>query len=181
MGKIEVEFIPWPKISRPKNNLITITEKMDGTNACIVIQDGEIKAVQSRNRFIQPGNDNAGFAHYVETNKEILLGLGDGYHFGEWVGPGIQKNPHKLTEKTFFIFNTFRPEETLPEGIKAVKVLYEGPYSDLEINKAYTELKIRAEQEEYIPEGIIVYFHMTKSRIKYTYNNQDGKWTNDGI
>jgi hypothetical protein len=174
----EVEFRPWPKIGRPKTNRITISEKMDGTNACIIIQDGLIKGVQSRNRLITPENDNAGFANYVQTNRETLITLGDGYHYGEWCGPGIQKNPHNLEQKTLYLFNTFRPVETLPVGVKMVQILYEGPHSEEEINKAYTELWESALREGYTPEGIIVYSHAIRTHFKYTYANQEGKWAN---
>lgn len=171
-----VEFKAWPKIPRPKGNMITISEKMDGTNACVIIDDGKVVGIQSRNRLIQVGDDNMGFAHYVSQNEEALASLGDGYHYGEWVGPGIQKNPHNLTEKTFFLFNTFRPQETLPAGVEVVKVLYQGPYSEDAINKAYSDLWENATASKYQPEGIIVYSHATRSYVKHTYANQDGKW-----
>lgn len=101
-----LEFKPWPKISRDNPFNVTITEKIDGTNACIIIQDGLLVGVQSRKRFITTLDDNYGFAAWVCENENELLKLGDGYHYGEWAGPGIQKNPHDLNEKTFFLFNS---------------------------------------------------------------------------
>ena len=173
----EFEFKPWPKIQRPKNNLITITEKIDGTNACVVIQEGKFVGCQSRNRIIKPGDDNMGFAHWAYQNKEELESLGDGYHFGEWAGPGIQKNPHNLEEKTFFLFNTHRPADTLPDCVKQVPVLYHGPYSQEAIDEEYTKLWDRAAEQRYTPEGLIIFHHVTKSFTKVTYANQDGKWS----
>ena len=38
---MSVEFKPWPKIGRDNPFVVTITEKMDGTNACIIIKDGK--------------------------------------------------------------------------------------------------------------------------------------------
>jgi len=96
---MDFEFKPWPKIPRPKGMNITITEKMDGTNACVVIQDGNFVGAQSRNRIITPEDDNMGFANWAYENQSDLEGLGDGYHYGEWCGPGIQKNPHNLGKK----------------------------------------------------------------------------------
>lgn len=174
----EVEFKPWPKISRPKNMKITITEKMDGTNACVVIQDEKIVGIQSRNRFIEPGDDNAGFAKWVVENEDSLVTLGDGYHYGEWCGPGIQSNPHNLEEKEFYLFNTFRPFETLPETVKQVRVLYTGPFDQSAIDTAYTYLWEDASLSKYTPEGIMVYHHLFRSYVKHTYANQDGKWVN---
>ncbi len=37
-----VEFKAWPKIPREKGNIVTVTEKIDGTNACGIIRDGEL-------------------------------------------------------------------------------------------------------------------------------------------
>ena len=107
-----VEFKAWEKIPRENPFTVTITEKIDGTNACIIIMDGEIVGVQSRKRLITVLEDNYGFAKWVEYNKKDLLGLGDGYHYGEWAGLGIQGNPHKLDKKHFFLFNTFRWNST---------------------------------------------------------------------
>ena len=68
-----MEFKAWPKIPRLENTNWTITEKIDGTNACIIISnDGTEIAAQSRTRLITPDNDNAGFARWVQENKEDL-------------------------------------------------------------------------------------------------------------
>ncbi len=175
-----VEFKAWPKIPRAKGNQITITEKIDGTNACVIVRDGEVVGCQSRNRLIKPGDDNMGFAFWVYENAEALAQLGDGYHYGEWAGPGIQKNPHMLDEKTFFLFNTFRPQESLPECVKQVDVLYQGPYSPGVIEDTMQGLWKSATDKEYIPEGIIIYFHDSRSHMKDTFANRGGKWQSEG-
>src|ERR1700688_4334347 len=51
---------------------------------------------QSRGRFITPArvkakNDNYGLAQYVDDNREALKRLGQGYHYGEFWGYGIQR------------------------------------------------------------------------------------------
>ena len=173
---MEIEFKPWPKIPRDKGNIITITEKMDGTNGCIVIKDNKIVAIQSRNRFIKLGDDNYGFALWVSENEECLLNLGEGHHYGEWVGPGIQKNPHNLDKKTFFLFNTFRPVETLPECVKQVKVLYNGAYSLEIVEDTMEGLKLYAKVSEYKPEGIVIYNHDSRTHMKKTFKFSEGKW-----
>ena len=48
------------------------TVKLHGTNASI-IYDGSEMWVQSRENIIEVGKDNAGFAMWVQANKEILL------------------------------------------------------------------------------------------------------------
>lgn len=50
---MSIEFQPWPKIAR-LNREITITEKIDGTNAAVIVtEEGEV-AAQSRKNLITP-------------------------------------------------------------------------------------------------------------------------------
>ncbi len=125
------DFIPFPKIPRLSRKAI-ITEKIDGTNASIWIDDvgDDMTADQraqcvfadhaadgrpywiwaaSRKRFITPGKatDNFGFAGWVRDNVEELVKLGPGVHHGEWWGGKIQRG-YGLTEKRFSLFNTSR-------------------------------------------------------------------------
>lgn len=97
-------FKAWPKIPRLENEVYHITEKIDGTNACIIVNEQGVFA-QSRTRIITPDDDNYGFARWVQENAEQLkLDLGEGYHFGEWWGKGIQRG-YGLEEKRFSLFN----------------------------------------------------------------------------
>ena len=176
-----IEFKAWPKIPRATGEKVTITEKIDGTNACIVIQDGKIAGVQSRKRFITPEDDNYGFAAWVEENKEKLLTLGDGYHYGEWAGLGIQKNPHNLASKKFFLFNTFMWNEQNPNKPKCcevVPILFQGELAEDDIDRVLYKLKKCSAQEGYTAEGIVIYYQNTKRYEKYTYNYSAGKWCN---
>ena len=132
-----VEFMPFPKIPR-LNRDITITEKIDGTNGAIGIVmhgPGEYEVyAQSRGRIITPENDNAGFAAWVEQNKEVLAQtLGAGLHFGEWWGKGIQRG-YDQTRKWFSLFNFERwandqqVAAAANIGLQVVPVLYHGPW-----------------------------------------------------
>lgn len=130
-----MEFKPWPKITRIENKRKPIfTEKIDGTNSCIVIQDGNIWC-QSRNRFITPDDDNYGFAGWVHRNKEEILQLGNGHHFGEWWGLGIGR-VYDQPVKRFSLFNTRRWTEIhqLPAIISVVPIL---PVSTVEEARQY--------------------------------------------
>jgi hypothetical protein len=171
-----VEFRSWPKIPRNKGGKVTITEKIDGTNACVIIRGGELVGIQSRNRLIKPGDDNMGFAFWVSENVEELVSLGDGYHYGEWAGPGIQNNRHMLKQETFFLFNTFRPYDTLPECVKQVPVLYQGRGSPEVTEDTMRELWDTATSAGYIPEGVIIYNHDTRTYMKDTFASSYGKW-----
>lgn len=106
-------FQSFPKMSRLSRDII-ITEKIDGTNAqVVVLPSGEVLA-GSRNRWITPEADNYGFAAWVQHYAEDLRGLGIGRHFGEWWGNGIQRGygqpqPDKTwgTEFRFRFFSLF--------------------------------------------------------------------------
>lgn len=176
----EIEFKPWDKIARGKDQHITITEKLNGTNACVIIKENKVVGVQSRTRLITPETDNYGFAQWVYDNKNALEQLGDGYHYGEWYGEGIQKNPHRKNGKHLALFNTFRFHEDnpLPENlnIEIVPILYTGPQQDITVDTVMETLKILALEAEYIPEGVIIYYHNTRTLEKYTFKNADGKW-----
>jgi hypothetical protein len=176
-----VEFKAWPSIPRENPFKATITEKIDGTNACIIIHDGAIVGVQSRKRLITPEDDNFGFAAWVAGNSDDLISLGDGYHYGEWAGPGIQKNPHDLDEKEFFLFNTFRWNEQNPNRpacCSVVPVLFEGMLGADTIEQTLEGLK-RLTTERYSPEGIVVYYHAFRSYTKHTIKSPNGKWCKD--
>ena len=104
---MSIEFMAWPKIPRVENRKEFYTEKIDGTNACVVItEDGEF-GCQSRSRIITPENDNYGFAKWAYENKDELMKLGPGHHFGEWWGLGVQRG-YNMDRKVFSLFNTKR-------------------------------------------------------------------------
>jgi hypothetical protein len=117
-------FEPFPKLARLSRECV-ITEKIDGTNAQIIIlsrsevtvtippaialTDELVMYAGSRTRLIVPGDDNFGFARWVADHSEELFQLGEGRHFGEWWGSGIQRG-YGLPkgEKRFSLFNTAR-------------------------------------------------------------------------
>lgn len=68
------------------------TVKLHGTNAAIV-KEGGVVSLQSRSRIIKVGDDNAGFAAWVEQlPKEALDSIPDNtVIYGEWCGGNIQK------------------------------------------------------------------------------------------
>jgi hypothetical protein len=118
-----MEFKAWPKITRFENRRPPVfTEKIDGTNACIVIGDNGEFACQSRTRFITPEDDNFGFARWAYAHMDELLTMGPGHHYGEWWGQGIQRG-YDLTEKRFSLFNTRRWGEFNPNTPKCVHVV----------------------------------------------------------
>ncbi len=103
-----VEFQEFRKIPRLSREIV-ITEKIDGTNGVIYIGEQGEFLVGIRSRWIDEHTDNHNFWHWATDNKQELLKLGSGFHYGEWWGSGIQRG-YGLPkgEKRFSLFNTQR-------------------------------------------------------------------------
>ena len=163
------EFVAFPKIPRLYREIV-ITEKLDGTNGCVVIDEsGNVRAA-SRNQWITPENDNYGFAKWVESNKFDLLGLGAGRHFGEWYGQGIQRN-YGLSEKRFALF---KRSPNRPDCCEETPMLYQGvfyqEFVDHWINKLFVEGSIAA-PGFMRPEGIVIYHVHARKCFKVLIEN----------
>jgi hypothetical protein len=93
--------------------------KLHGTNAAVRIDMNGNVTAQSRTNIITPENDNAGFARWVKANENEWKKAAavpsktdptDHYlnmvFFGEWIGPGIQKNVavSEIPKKCFAVF-----------------------------------------------------------------------------
>jgi hypothetical protein len=178
-------FKAFPKIPRLYNETCTITEKLDGTNACIAIcpvkeqhpnpsaittvtlHDGVYEMyAQSRTRIITPSNDNYGFANWVSDNAEILKELGPGHHYGEWWGHKIQRG-YNLDRKVFSLFNVHTPIASL----STVPLLAQDvPVISLEktINELVETMKEKGSFATTFdrPEGLMVEFNISKLRYK---------------
>ncbi len=170
-----VEFTPFPKIPRLSRPCI-ITEKIDGTNASIYIaEDGTVKAA-SRSRWIEPAQDNHGFAGWVYENKDQLVKeLGVGHHFGEWWGRGINRG-YGATERYFSLFNTTRWEGAPLELCRVVPVLYHGPFSTGEVDsvlRLLAESGSRAMPGYDNPEGVVVFHMASRALFKKTIENDE--------
>lgn len=170
-----MEFKSFPSIGRLSRDIV-ITEKLDGTNASITItEDGQF-LTGSRNRWITPQDDNYGFSKWAHGNKDELMKLGKGSHFGEWWGQGIQRK-YGLTEKRFSLFNVGRwNEENKPACCSIVPVLYIGDFDTRMI--AHT-MELMAENGSAAalgfmkPEGIVIYHKQANVLFKKTFENDD--------
>lgn len=164
-----IEFKAWPKIPRLSNEKYFITEKIDGTNAAIIITaDGEIGA-QSRNKLITPEDDNYGFAKWVQENKDSLLTMGEGHHYGEWWGKGIQRG-YGQDRKRFSLFNTARWNPDNPNKPECCDVV---PSLPSNIDDAVNFLKEYGSQAApgfMDVEGIVVFCYQTKAYYKVIIN-----------
>lgn len=175
-----LEFFKFPSISRLSRDCI-VTEKIDGTNSQIVInEDGTVNA-GSRNRYLSLDKDNFGFASWVEQNKTELLKLGPGRHFGEWWGLGIQRG-YGLFERRFSLFHAQGIKE-LPKCVSIVPVLYEGPFDTHNIARVLEMLKMEgscAVPGFMNPEGIVIFHTASRTLFKKTIEN-DEKGKNESV
>lgn len=118
-------FKGYPKTQRLGKLHFTISEKIDGTNAGIMVpSDPEAELIAtSKNGCISVEQDNHGFAKWVKENEVELRKLNPGHHFGEWYGKGINR-AYGLDEKRFMLFNAARYEGVdLPSVVEVETVL----------------------------------------------------------
>ena len=168
----ETIFQGFPKIAR-YSRLCTITEKIDGTNASIWIDDlGVDFRTASRTKWITTGDDNAGFAKWANEHREELMRLGPGHHFGEWWGQGIQRK-YGQDRKRFSLFNTslWGDPAKRPACCDVVPVLYEGMFNEYAIADALYHLQqegSKAAPGFMNPEGIVIYHQAAKTYFKKT-------------
>lgn len=195
-----MEHIEFPKIAR-LNREIVVTEKIDGTNGCILVEPAqnplgyptgfeESMSVAkvgnlyvyagSKSRWIVPGDDNYGFAAWVKENAEELAPkLGPGLHYGEWWGHGIQRG-YGLPkgERRFSLFNTHRwnDDEARPKCCSVVPTLYQGPLDFLRIYSAEEDLRERgsfAAPGFADPEGYVVFHTAANICFKVTLKGDE--------
>lgn len=190
-----IEFKGWPKISRWYSERVVVTEKIDGTNACVVLLPNEEApfgfeyAAQSRTRLLTPESDNFGFAQWVYSHvDELWTDLGPGYHYGEWAGAGIQRR-YGMNEKKFFLFDAhrwvqrdFEQAPWVTPNLDIVPYLYEGYADGVDLDALYHDLRTHG---SYIadfdnPEGIVAHFKDSGKSYKITDAVQGKKVHLDG-
>lgn len=169
-------YTPYPKTPRLHKPII-VTEKIDGTNARIEISDvrgppptqepplalyGNLAIrAGSRRRWVYPDQDNFGFARWVNDNAEELVKLGQGTHYGEWWGNGIQRG-YGLDHKRLALFSVDRYDELpdLDEVDYAPVLVRWGEFHSRVVEKALGQLRDKgsfAAPGYDNPEGVIVY------------------------
>lgn len=168
-------FVAYPKTTRNQVGM-RITEKIDGTNALVAVdEDGTVRA-GSRSRWITPEDDNFGFAAFVAENSTALAELGPGLHYGEWYGGKIQRG-YGLTTKRLALFRSFELPIPLAlhESVSVAPELYIGGYDHTEIQKVMDALRAggsRAAPGFMDPEGVVVEVLGRVGKFKVTYKEK---------
>lgn len=171
-----IEFEAFPKIPRLNRGMV-VTEKIDGTNAAVIVTEGGEVGAQSRKRLITPDDDNFGFARWVRENSDALaVTLGPGRHFGEWWGQGIQRR-YGLDGKRFSLFNTSRWSaadlEAVPQ-LGVVPVLAAGNFDHSTISYCVESLALTgsvAAPGFMDPEGVVVFLSSARQLFKVMVKN----------
>lgn len=191
------------------NKTCVLTEKIDGTNGLIAVRVSEDAAdvspgagvethrgviylqheddiyevrAGSRNRWLTAEQDNYGFFQWVQANAKGLVNLGEGLHYGEWWGLGIQRG-YNQQHKRFSLFNAGRwNEDNLPEvpGLGVVPVLQHctGDFVVEAIAKQRAELLhtgSKAAPGFMRPEGIIVFVAEARQYFKVIFEGDEPK------
>jgi RNA ligase len=145
----------------------------------------------SRNRWLSTGkqNDNHAFAYWVQEHGAELVMLGEGRHFGEWMGKGIQRG-YGLEEKRFYLFNVSKwvkknfectpplaeKQEYCPNCCEVVPILYEGIFDTIKIDQILNILKVGgsvAVNHYMNPEGIVIFHTASGQYFKKTIENDE--------
>ncbi len=110
---------------------VTITQKLDGSSCTIIVKDGAIEHVCSRNLSLVESETNS----FWRAARKLKLARFSGVIQGELMGPGIQGNQLELLEPELFVFQIrdefgWRDQEELDRlcewlGAKFVPVLFE--------------------------------------------------------
>ena len=204
-----MDFEKFGKIPRLSREVV-VTEKIDGTNGQILIVDiplsmleskpaGAIETtyafmlVGSRTRWLTHELDNYGFWHWAYDNRDELIELGEGRHFGEWWGSKIQRG-YGLTngERHFSLFNTGRwvdrqvgdvavgtmkqGQQFAPVCCRVVPILYTGEFDTKSIEFELHDLRCngsRAAPGYMKPEGVVIFHTAANMSFKKTLEKDD--------
>lgn len=199
-----MSFPKFPRIPR-FNREVVLTEKIDGSNGLVYVShfeeflydapgwkgyvattpDGLLVMAGSRKRWLNPDDDNFGFAQWVWDHADQLASLGTGHHYGEWYGKGINRN-YGLDERRFALFNVAKwgDPDVRPGCCEVVTVL--GSCQAMGLGGVLTYwLDVLGEYGSVHvpkfpkPEGIVLYHTAGNNLYKVTLEGDDAK-TEDG-
>jgi hypothetical protein len=171
--------------SIPTDRVLILDESEIGEDG-LPVYEWHVRA-GSRNRWLTPENDNHGFARWVWDNaKTLVADLGEGRHYGEWYGAGIQRG-YGLAEKHFMLFNVIRWADvdfTTP-NLEVATVLSAPDMTAVDLKDVPTFISaLQAVGSFHVPgymnpEGVVIYHHAARQLFKVTVKDDEGKWTQE--
>lgn len=199
--EMDLSFEEFPKISRLARECV-VTEKIDGTNGQLYILKSNVvdalgpiarlaigfdpttelvMLAGSRTQWVTPERDNHGFARWVQEHAPELFQLGEGRHYGEWWGSGIQRGYGlQKGDKRFSLFNVARWGDNRdrekfpidrPACCSAVPVLGSGVFSTESIDFALDRLSREGSSASpgfMNPEGVVIWHEAARILFKKT-------------
>lgn len=164
---------------------VHVFPKLDGTNASAwADHDGEVRA-GSRNRVIDLGSDNAGFARWLfgpddqaENLRLLALGLPHLVFYGEWLVPHAVRTYQEDAWRRFYVFDVYDrdaerylPFEQYQPALERVGIDYIAPLAVIK-NPSPSQLQECVDRNDYlvtegVGEGIVL--------KNYSWRNAHGR------
>ncbi len=197
----EEEYVLTPKIQEGyewvfEDDDVMATEKLNGTNVCLVIEDNEIVDVFNRQNRIEPIHKNKwnlcvveGIHNSLKRGYIDLDELEDGLHYGELVGPKMgsrdTKDPYDMDVHLWLPFETYCKEKLCfnswgkyPKDFDSIKKWFKDGLIPLFYSKWHDMTYDEASGKGYV-EGIV--FHHPdgrKAKLRYDMFEEflSGEW-----
>jgi len=149
-----------------KEDEVLCTEKLDGTNVSIIIENGKITRIFNRTNEIP--FFNKGSKHITEavlnSFERGYCDFTDGQYFGEVIGIKVNGNPYKLREHLWIPFNTYCREHLTyksyhkyPKTFENIKKWFLSPIEEGGIFSLFLRRRNIVQK----PEGVV--FHNLKT------------------
>lgn len=172
------EFKAFKKIPRITNTVCDITEKLDGTNGVIAIQDHKLVAVGSRSRWLSTKQDNQACTDYLgfyswclePARKSWLERLDDGLYYGEYVGAKIGRT-YGLDHRRLYLFRYDLKEFIENPGLGVYTIPYLGAVTldtlESAIRALQTELSLKGSNVNGFDrvEGLVINLHDHRYKV----------------
>ena len=147
---------------------VLATEKLDGTDVSIVIENGKITRIFNRTNeipFFNTGTQGVPIVKaLIESFDRGYCNFTDGQYFGEVIGPKFNGNPYNLDEHLWIPFNTYCREHLAYKSWHKYPKTYENIkkwfFTDIKDGGIFS-LFMRRKGIEIKPEGIV--FHNLKT------------------
>lgn len=139
-----------------KDESVICTEKLDGTNVSIIVENGVITSIWNRTNRIPFFCKGKSFIieGLLESFERGYCELQDGQWFGELIGPRVNGNPYKLKKHLWIPFKTYAKEHLMykswgkyPKDFQTIS-----EWLKVDIFSLYMR---RTVDEKIFPEGIV--------------------------
>ncbi len=166
--EIEGNYVVTPEIAEGfewvfEDDNVLAVEKIDGTNVSIYMNEGKLCGIMNRTQMIH--FDILVKNRFIDgirtTYEKGRIPLSNGQHFGELMGPKIQKNFLKLEEPEWFPFDYLKKHFHYKSWGKYPRDF--NTISNWFKNDLFSLMYVKLHNEKIQPEGIV--FHHIDGRM----------------